>query len=470
MPSTMTAERALPSLVRRVALAGAVQAALAGALAAVVGGVAAGRLIGAAEDDELRRAALDYAEELDEELREDEDDDAPSDRLHFLHVHGARTLENIATHELEEVKVPAPSSAVWRGETLLAGDVRLVPSEVDGCAWGPATVEHPDARRSCTVALGDDRVVLAADARAWRERQGILVWSVIVGTVVGAALGGLGNLWAARWAINPLDRLREAVRRIDTARPSAVGLSEVGSHEEVEELRRAVAQLVEQLAASLSHAQSFAAQAAHELRTPLASVAGELDLLAEAGVPSASRARVQVEGLIQLVQRLLAIATPGGLHHRDGIALDWADLVDDVIAALPPDGRARVRVAVGDDVLVRGDEGLLRAMLRNAVENALKFSTGTVSIRASQQGDEVRVEVVDDGPGVPAHERERVFDAFYRTGTARASKPGHGLGMALIAHVARAHGGHAELLDAPRGAHLRVTMPRWSASGPTSPR
>jgi signal transduction histidine kinase len=73
------------------------------------------------------------------------------------------------------------------------------------------------------------------------------------------------------------------------------------------------------------------------------------------------------------------------------------------------------------------------------------------------------IDVVDHGPGIPAAERAQVFTAFYRRTDARTrSTPGHGVGLALIAHVAGAHGGTAELLDAPRGAHLRITLPRWS--------
>jgi signal transduction histidine kinase len=116
--------------------------------------------------------------------------------------------------------------------------------------------------------------------------------------------------------------------------------------------------------------------------------------------------------------------------------------------------------------MVRGDPALLRAAVLNAVENALKFAPEgavTVTVRASPQA--VLVRVSDEGPGVPMGLRDALFAPFHRSAAARAAgQPGHGVGLALIAHVTRAHGGEARFVDADRGATLEVSLPPWRAA------
>jgi signal transduction histidine kinase len=132
-----------------------------------------------------------------------------------------------------------------------------------------------------------------------------------------------------------------------------------------------------------------------------------------------------------------------------------------------PDARARIAAQSEDELLVRGDAALLASMLENALGNALKFTDDTIDLRITSHGAQAWIEVIDRGPGVPSDERRLVFALFYRTVSARAQGAvGHGLGLALIARVAQAHGGQAEFIEAPRGAHLRVQIPRWGAPAP----
>lgn len=271
----------------------------------------------------------------------------------------------------------------------------------------------------------------------------------------------------ARWALSPLEHLLRQVRGIRPDNVREPTSTERETHLEIEELRLAVADLVERLGNALNHAQAFASQAAHELRTPLTTLCGEVELLLEQQPESRElRALSQrLSTLTQLVERLLMLATPGTALHRLGRAVDLNDLIAWLLARLGPDAH-RVQVTSLDDAIVRGDEELLRSLLKNAVDNALKFSANSdrndVGIAITCSDTLLFVRVTDHGPGMSASERGSAFTAFYRTPSARASGvQGNGIGLALIAHVATAHGGHARFVDVSEGTSLQIELPRF---------
>lgn len=390
-----------------------------------------------------------------DEVAEDADEDERDEDA------GARAVGAVLAHELEDVRIEGARAAIVDRDGRRAGDPTLP-------TMAPGTCDGADAWRGCTVELGGELdgatlTLAVTDARA-AERLRLFLWAILIGTLTGAAAGGLTSAAVTRWALAPIASLRDRVRRIDPQLPSPDALEPAARHAEIEELRVAVADLVERLGRSLALARGFAAEAAHELRTPLSTIAAELDLAGEdRGLDAAgvARLRTRVGVLVELVQRLLVLARPGRLEGAETV--DLGDVIESAVGSLPPGERARIRVDAGDDVLVRGEHALLVALLTNAIGNALKFSTDTVDVAARSVGAEAWLEVRDRGPGIPAGERQRVFEPFYRSRDARASDVvGSGVGLALIAHVATAHGGRAELLDTDRGVHLRVRMPRWT--------
>jgi signal transduction histidine kinase len=393
-----------------------------------------------------------------EELLEDDDQDDDDDRLD----EGGHTPAGILAHELEDVKLEGARASLWMDGRRVAGALDLPALAANECE--KLTV-HAHVIRACTMPVGAHATVtLAITTQAEQARSNLLVRALSVGTLGGALLGGLLSYFLARWAIAPLNRLRDGVRRIQPESPQITSIREPVPQLEVEELRLAVLNLIERLAAALSHAQAFAAEAAHELRTPLTTIAGELELLIEEASPAAealTRTREQVLDLTALVQRLLALAQARPLAVGEGEVVDLSDVVALVEQALSTEERARVQSSCADDVLVAGDAALLRSLLSNAVGNALKFSSGLVRISLSGDGERALLDVIDSGPGVSAAEREQVFVPFYRSSAVRASgTKGHGLGLALIASVARRHHGKAAFLPAVSGAHLRIELPR----------
>ncbi|MFC4908151.1 sensor histidine kinase [Actinomadura gamaensis] len=223
--------------------------------------------------------------------------------------------------------------------------------------------------------------------------------------------------------------------------------------------------------ASEERLRSFAADASHELRTPVATIRGhaELALRRPDGVPDDVRhalGRIQAESVRMgdLVEDLLLLARLDTGRPLADEPVDLTRMVLDAVAdarAAGPDQRWTMELPE-EPVTVRGDEHRLHQMLANLLANARTHTPpGTrVTVRIEPSGDGAVLEVEDDGPGVPAELRAEVFDRFVRgdRGRSRASG-GTGLGLAIVAGVAAAHGGRAGLDSAPGRTTFRVTLP-----------
>ncbi|MBK6917423.1 MAG: HAMP domain-containing histidine kinase [Deltaproteobacteria bacterium] len=313
------------------------------------------------------------------------------------------------------------------------------------------------------------RVAVPA-SRAFGHRRPLALAAAAVLVVVVSGAIAFGVLQARR-AIAPLTRLRVAVEQIAVARPERLQLPARVGLQEVDALRDTLADLLARLSFELTRARQFSADAAHELRTPLTKLKAELELAAETVPVDAAiaeviaRLRRTTEQLSLLTERLLLLATPGeALSSNAGtsiaaLVLALGDAGGDV--RRPAAERERLVPRVDEvDALVRGDAVLLAAMLDNAVDNALKFSSSSVEVGVTAVSDHVILTIDDRGPGVPDRERVVLFEPFRRGADARA-KPGHGLGLALVAHIARAHGGDAAFCDRDGGGtRLRITLPR----------
>ncbi|PTL77793.1 hypothetical protein DAT35_42060 [Vitiosangium sp. GDMCC 1.1324] len=414
------------------------------ALAAGATGILADRMLLAAEDRRLGSAALHL---LDEGTGLDD----------------ARAGQE-ADHEQSELR-----SAGIR-ITLFAGNRRLGGSpDIDartGCAWSPAPGE--EALRRCgeavngRLAVAEQRLESVALIRGWLTSAALVA-------AAGAVLMSLAmSRRMARWAARPLTELSESLARIEPGTPLPAPLGTPARYAEVNAVRTALVDLLGRLQESLDQSRRFAANAAHELRTPLATLRVELELQAENAHPpdtTAALARLHrtVTSLGTLVERLLVLAegARGTLELVETVSL--SEVAEDVVLSLPEGERGRISVEAEGTGLVRGDAHLLRQLIDNAVDNALKFS-GKRPVRVSIQetAEATLLDVRDEGPGIAHEDSVRVFEPFYRSPTARAQHPGHGIGLSLVALVARAHRAHAEFLPAARGAHLRLTFPRAS--------
>ena len=272
-------------------------------------------------------------------------------------------------------------------------------------------------------------------------------------------------IWlAVGQALQPLQRLTAQVqaRRTQVLEP----LPPTPLPEEVQPLVAALNDLLGRLKASLERERAFMADAAHELRTPLTALHLQMGMLARASDESERAAAMEtlsagVQRAIRLVEQLLALARQEPRADTPHIAVPLAELARSCVAELVPLADARhidLGLANATEVSVRGDPEGLRTLLRNLVDNAVRYTGagGRVDVSVESFGAGARLSVSDNGPGIAPADRERVFDRFYRpAGTATS---GSGLGLAIVRTIAAAHGASVALADGADGQGLKVTV------------
>ena len=278
--------------------------------------------------------------------------------------------------------------------------------------------------------------------------------------VLGAAIAGV-----VRSGLKPLRRVAFEVQRRDVHSLAPIAAANLPA--EVAPLVQELNRLLIRLDAAFQTQRAFIADAAHELRSPLTAVRLDLQLLDRAPDEAARmEARADlgaaVERAIHLVEQLLTLARNEPRDERGALASVPLDaVVADGVADTHALAAAR-RIDLGLDAeanaVVQGDRDALRTLVRNLVDNAVRYTPpgGRVHVRTAKdpQGGAV-LEVTDSGPGIPAADRARVFDRFYRR--ANAPEGGSGLGLAIVKAIADRHGARVALEDAPGGG-LRASV------------
>ena len=263
--------------------------------------------------------------------------------------------------------------------------------------------------------------------------------------------------------LKPLENVAALVRerQADALEP----LPEAFLPEEVKPLVDALNGLLGRLRTALEVQQEFVADAAHELRTPLTAIRLQLQL-AERAVDPAERAAAfrdlkgGVDRTVRLVEQLLTLARQEAAPAaQESVALD--ELAREVVAGLAPIADSRGQdLGVSDAVpaTVHGDPNALRTLLRNLVDNACRYTPegGRIDVSVGVADAAPFLRVTDTDPGIPARERERVFDRFYRR--MGSEVPGTGLGLAIVQSIARSHCAAVELAENPAGPGLQATV------------
>ncbi len=313
-------------------------------------------------------------------------------------------------------------------------------------------------------------------AQPWRVRRdlaGAAALRVVLPLLPLLLLAAVAIAWVVSRSLAPLSRVAEEVRQRDSR--SLAPIREVPVPGEVAPLVQALNHLLQRLAAAFAAQRSFVADAAHELRSPLTALGLHLQLLDRAPDEAARRLaqgklNEAVDRASRLVEQLLTLAR----NEPEALPFDGQPVALDEAARAGAGDVAPLILARGTDlsldaaqgVTVQGDAEALRVLVRNLVDNAVRYSGpgARVRIRVAAADGGAQLEVEDDGPGLPAEEQGRVFNRFYRRGD--APEGGSGLGLAIVRAIAERHGAVIALDNVhPHGLLVRVRFPPPEAPG-----
>ena len=287
-----------------------------------------------------------------------------------------------------------------------------------------------------------------------------------------APLLALAIWWLAALTLRPLETVAAGVRRRDAG--SLEALPVAGLPDEVAPLVQALNALLERLGRSLDVQRAFVADAAHELRSPLTALKLQMRLL-ERATDAASREQATaalaqgIDRAARLVEQLLALARhEPGAPPLPAAPLDLAEVARAALADTVPLALERgtaIGLRAERPVTLQGDATALTLLVRNLVDNALRHGPAgsTVEVLVDDTGAGPVLQVDDAGPGIPAEDRARVFDRFYRR--APGETEGSGLGLAIVRGIAEQHGARVTLGSSPLGG-LRATVQFRSGTAP----
>ncbi|MBN9077191.1 MAG: sensor histidine kinase [Rhizobiales bacterium] len=280
-------------------------------------------------------------------------------------------------------------------------------------------------------------------------------------------IAGLFVLVGLRRGLAPLLKLRDAVR--SRGRTELAPFSVPEAQSEIRPLIDALNVYMERVRAQMAAQRRFVANAAHQLRTPLALLSTQAAYARrEAGADARDEALAALQKssgrLARLAEQLLTLsrAEPGSRRPRED-RIDLTEAARGVLESLAPvavSRRTDLGLEADGPAMVTGDGTMLREMIVNLVDNALRYGRagGKVTVAVSAIGNEAVLTVADDGPGIPPEERARVFERFYRV--AGAVEEGSGLGLAIVREVADNAGGSVRLSDGPAGGlTVEVRLP-----------
>jgi signal transduction histidine kinase len=277
----------------------------------------------------------------------------------------------------------------------------------------------------------------------------VAVLAAVTWRVVGATL-------------RPVEALRAGAAEIAAAGPAG-GLPVPASHDEIHRLAVTLNDMLARLERVRARQRGFVADAAHELRSPLANLRTQLEVAQRLGARAdwpelAGDLLADTRRLGRLVDDLLLLARVDDAGRPAGAVepVELGELVRAVAQRYPG-----VEVAGGEEpAWTAGEPDALRRVVANLVDNAVRHARDRVRVAVTRDGEQQLVTVTDDGPGIPVADRERVFERFTRLDGARARDAGGaGLGLAIVRELVDRHGGTVRLADAEPGTRAEVRLP-----------
>ena len=312
-----------------------------------------------------------------------------------------------------------------------------------------------------TVLVGADIGRLQDSAQINRE---IGLYSI---PVMGAVMA-LATYFIVGSSLRGVSALRRGADQITATGRMSSRLPVPQSRDETYRLAVTLNAMLDRLEATTEGQRRFVGDAAHELRSPIASLRTQFEVASILGPETdwdelMSDAMVDLGRLTRLVDDLLALArsdeTAGELRRK--VPVDLTEMADEVVGGYS--GATAADVTVADDgshPQVMGDPDALRRVAVNLIDNAVRYANSSVHVNVAGLNGRAILTVADDGPGIPADKREAVFDRFVRLDTARARDTGGtGLGLSIVREIVTGHGGTVQLSDNAPGVLVTVSLP-----------
>jgi signal transduction histidine kinase len=396
--------------------------------------------------------------------------------LLFVLVPGARTASNHPEVFGNGTPEPGESQAEQAGENTSSRNL-LVPRP------GYSAPRVPDVGRMTVlehrVRLGGVNVVVGAgEALATVETatHDVAKAFLLAGVSV-LVLALIASYFAAARVSAPLRRMAAVAARVDAGDLNPRMEVPERRHDEVRVLSEAFNNMLDRLSEAFASQREFVADASHELRTPLTVIRGQFEVLAVQDNPSAEEVR-RVERLVQaeitrlsrMVDDLLVLAQAERADFLREEVVDLRPFVDELWDGLSLTAERSFELGAVPQGTLESDPDRLAQAVRNLARNAIEHTTdktGLVRLEVDQvRPGSIRFAVVDDGPGIPTAERERVFERFHRVDSDRSrASGGAGLGLAIVRAVAEAHGGTVRVADrnGRPGARIELILPGFRA-------
>jgi heavy metal sensor kinase len=411
---------------------------------------------------------------LDGEIPTVEFDESDGDEAAF--VHEATQYYQVYDAQTGQLLVESPGVAPL-GLHLTSSEVQAfraqpqfedVSTEYGRVRISNSVISAPGGR-AYLMQVGVSLAPMDAALGGYRDQ---LWWRVLVGLVAGS----VAAWWLSGFALRPLSNLAADIARIDVT-SLETRLPVRGAGDELDRVATAFNDTLARLEIAVEEMRHFSTALAHDLRTPLAALRGEIELALQRRSSDEAEQRAlasQIEELDKLKRLIdhvltLARAQSGQIHLRFS-AVDVAALAASLVEQLEPVAQSRGVQLFSEragSTVAMADAGWLERLVLNLLDNAMKFTPagGTIVVSITGSEREVRLEVRDNGIGMSPDVVNRIFDRFYRGDPARSSdREGAGLGLSLVRWIAERHGGAISVVSRPgNGSTFSLALPRQSA-------
>jgi signal transduction histidine kinase len=409
-----------------------------------------------------------------------------SDHAALVKIRAGNGRLGLAATIEQRLADPHFSGAVYlltdAGFAPVAGNLKGWPASLTGAdgwgnfsapEWRPAAAERPLLRVRFSTLPDGDHLLAGRDIGDLAAFARTINTALALGVLLIFALAGVASVTVTRRTVGRIEAVNATSRAIMQS-----GLGERiplrGTQDEWDRLAENLNLMLGRIEALMGEVKQVSDNVAHDLRTPLTRMRGRLEKAcgrprhADDDQALINDTMADLDGVLRMFASLTRISQ---IETSDRTAafrtVNLAEIASEVVElfdAAAEDKSVHLATAGDARVLITGDRDLLFDAMANLVDNAIKHGreAGRVTVAVTRADGAVAISVADDGPGIPPHESEHVFKRFYRLERSRRT-PGNGLGLALVAAVARLHGARIALIDNAPGLELRLTFPPAAA-------